>query len=322
MNGKKIKGFLKQHSLFIFFLLFLALPALLPNNYTVYVANRGLTNAIAVLGLAVLYGMTGQITLATMSYFAIGAYTAAVLQMTFHVNSVAAMLFGILMTTLWGIILSIPSFKLSGPFLTISTVAFGEIVKTALINMVPLTNGPSGLSDIPPVSVFGMKIATDKVWYYIILCILLLMGIAVIRLKRSNYGRAFYSVKDDELAASLMGVRVKKMKTIAFSTAAFLAGTAGVMYAHFAGFLAPGDFAQQFSANVFSMVVLGGGDAVLGGICSALGVTALPEILRFMQEYYIMVFNMVILVYLLTPWNKIGDWLREKTGRKSAAGSR
>jgi branched-chain amino acid transport system permease protein len=266
----------KNRVVFILIIILVILPNFAPNNYTIYIADRGLANSIAVLGLVVLYGMTGQITQATMSFFALGAYTAAVAQMSFNVDSVLAMFLGILMATLWGIIISIPSFKLTGPFLTISTVAFGEIVRIAFINMVSLTNGPTGLNKIPKVVVFSHTIATDTEWYYILLAVVILTGIVVLRLRDSHYGRAFYAVKDDELAASLMGVNVRFTKTIAFTFASMVAGISGSMYAHLSGFLTPNDFAQQYSNNVLSMVVLGGGDLVIGGIVAAISVTSLP----------------------------------------------
>ena len=300
----------KNRIVFIVMLIVVLLPNLMPNNYTIYIADRALANGIAVLGLVVLYGMTGQITMATMSFFALGAYTSAVAQMSFQVEPIVAIFLGILMATIWGIIISIPSFKLTGPFLTISTVAFGEVVRITFINMVSLTNGPTGLNRIPKFAILGHTITSDVEWYYILFVVLVLIGIVCIRLKDSHFGRAFYAVKDDELAASLMGINVRVTKTIAFTFASMVAGIGGTMYAHLAGYLNPNDFAQPYSNSILTMAVLGGGDRVIGTIIAAICVTALPEILRFMQEYYIMVFNIIILVYLLAPWAKIGDSIR------------
>ena len=307
-----IKGFklTKNQIVFIVILIIVLLPNVMPNNYVIYIADRAWANCIAVLGLVVLYGMTGQINLATMSFFALGAYTAAIAQMTFQVDSVVAMLLGVLMATIWGIIISIPSFKLTGPFFTISTVAFGEIVRIAFLNMVSLTNGPTGLNKIPKVTVFNHVIASDTEWYYIFFTVVVLIGIVCIRIKDSHIGRAFYAVKDDELAASLMGVNVRLTKAIALMFSSLVAGIAGAMYAHLSGYLNPNDFAQQYSNSVLTMAVLGGGDRVIGTIIAAICVTSLPEILRFMQEYYIMVFNIIILFYLLMPWAKVGEFLR------------
>ena len=306
----KVFKLTKNRVVLILVLVVALLPNIMPNNYFLYIADRALVNAIAVLGLVVLYGMTGQINLASMSFFALGAYTSAVAQMTFQVGPVVSTFLGILMATIWGIIISIPSFRLTGPFLTISTVAFGEIVRIAFLNMVTLTNGPTGLNQIPRLVVFSHTVSSFREWYYILFVLVILAGIACLRLKDSHIGRAFYAIKDDELAASLMGVNVRLTKTIAFTFSAFLAGIAGTMYARLSGYLNPNDFAQHYSNSIFSMAVLGGGDKVVGTVIAAIFVTALPEALRFMQEYYIMFFNIIILFYLLAPWAKIADLLK------------
>ena len=320
---KKIWTLIKKNVVFVMLLLFLIGFNLLSTGYSVYIMDRALTNAVAVVGLMVLYGMTGQITLAQMIYMGLAAYVTAICQMQLGIDSILSMGIGVVFATLWGCILGIPSFKLSGPFLTISTCAFGEIVKGVLTNLVSITNGPSGINEIPDISVFGHAITSDKAWYFIALAMLFFISIGANRLKNSQIGRAMYAVNDDELAASLMGVNVKRTKLLAFTVSAFCAGVAGAMYAHLAGYIVPSDFAQQYSANLFTMAVIGGGDAVAGAWISSTAMTVLPELLRFLQEYYILVLNAIVLIYLITPWRAIREGMMHlfahRDKRKGAA---
>lgn len=295
--------------LFAFF--FLVLPLFLNNNYAVYVVTRGFTNAIAVIGLLILYGIAGQISLGHVAFFAIGAYGSAIFSSTLKLPVPLAMLMGILVACLFGILLSVPAFKLSGPFLSICTVAFGEVIRQLIINLEWLTGGPYGFNNIPPLRILGTPVRDARVWYYILLVFLLLMAVAGIRIKKSHFGRALYAIKEDEIAAEVMGIHIRRMKTFAFINAAFFAGFAGALYAHFAGYLSQEIVAGDQSFNLFSMVVLGGTDSVVGTLWSGVALTVAPEIMRFLQEYYIMILNFIVLLVVLVPWGKLFGRLRD-----------
>nr|WP_122011641.1 branched-chain amino acid ABC transporter permease [Maliibacterium massiliense] len=296
-------------------------------DFLIYIFDRGFLNAIAVIGLVILYGFTGQVSLGNMAFFAIGAYTSAILSIQLGLPVMVSVCGGILLASLFGAMISIPSFKLTGPFLSISTVAFGEIVRLLAINLVSLTGGPSGTLNIPGINVktkyigyLGMT--NNFIWYLLLLAVVVLVGIAANRIKKSQYGRAFYAIKEDEVAASLMGVNVRRMKTISFTFAAFFSGVAGALFAHFLGYLSPDMFASAQSFNLFSMAVLGGSDSVIGGTLCALAVTLAPEVLRFLQEYYMMILNIIILIVVLVPWKKYSEriraWYKEKKTNKKA----
>jgi ABC-type branched-chain amino acid transport system, permease component len=316
---KKFLKRIKALPIILFAVVFLILPFFLNDNYAVYVVNRGFANAIAVIGLVILYGIAGQISLGHVAFFAIGAYSSAILSATYHVPVPFAMIFGILISCIFGMLLSIPAFKLSGPFLSICTVAFGEIIRQLILNMEWLTGGPYGFNKIPRLIVFGYSVRGERVWYYILLAFAVAMAVAGNRIRRSHYGRALYAINEDEIAAEVMGINIRGMKRFAFISSAFFAGLAGVLYAHFAGFLSQEIVAGEQSNNLFTMAVLGGTDSIIGGLWSGVSLTAAPEIMRFLQEYYIMILNFIVLLVVLVPWGKVTENIKSKFHHKSKA---
>jgi branched-chain amino acid transport system permease protein len=284
----------------------------LPNRYYIYIFNRGFTNAIAVIGLVILFGMGGQISLGHIAFFTLGAYTSAILSVKLGLAPALAVLAGVVLASIWGALLSVPAFRLSGPFLAICTVAFAEVVRLLTINLVSLTNGPYGFYGIPTLSLWGYRVRNERIWYYLLLILVGLAILAAVRLKRSYIGRALAAIREDETAAEVMGVNVRGMKTLAFVCAAFFAGFAGAVYAHMSGFLSPESFTGEQSFNLFSMTVVGGQESVLGGVVAGVTLTLLPELMRFLQEYYIMVFSLIVLLIVLLPFDamkeRVGAW--------------
>lgn len=315
---KKFFKRVRSHYLILFAVFFLLLPLFLGNNYAVYVVNRGFANAVAVIGLVILYGIAGQISLGHVAFFAIGAYGSAILSSTYHFPVPLSMLLGILLSCLFGILLSIPAFKLSGPFLSICTVAFGEVIRQFILNAEFLTGGPYGFNNIPPLVILGKTIRSEHIWYYILLAVTLVMAVMGLRIKHSHFGRALYAIKEDEIAAQIMGVNIRNMKMFAFTMAAFFAGLAGTLYAHFAGFLSQEIVAGEQSSNLFSMTVLGGTDSVVGVLWSGIALTAAPEIMRFLQEYYIMILNFIVLLVVLIPWGNLWGTAKARLMKKKA----
>ncbi|NMB15647.1 MAG: branched-chain amino acid ABC transporter permease [Firmicutes bacterium] len=282
-------------------------PFFLPNRYYIYIFNRGFANALAVIGLVILFGMGGQISLGHIAFFTLGAYTSAIFSVKLALPPAAAMPAGVVVASIWGAFLSVPAFKLSGPFLSICTVAFGEVVRLLTINLVSLTNGPYGFYGIPSLSLFGRRIGSEKAWYYLPWTLLGLAILAAVRLKRSYIGRALAAIREDETAAEVMGINVRAMKTLAFVCAAFCAGLAGGLYAHMSGFLSPESFTGEQSFSLFSMTVVGGQESVLGGVAAGVALTLLPELMRFLQEYYIMIFSLIVLLIVLLPLESIKE---------------
>ncbi|KYZ75780.1 hypothetical protein AXX12_11275 [Anaerosporomusa subterranea] len=296
---------LKSNWLWVLLAFFAVLPVVLTNNYYIYVFNRGFANAIAVIGLVILFGIAGQISLGHVAFFALSAYTSSILAIRLEWSPFITIPLGVLFSCIWGALLSIPSFKLSGPFLSISTVAFGEVVRLLVINLEPLTNGPYGLYNIPPVVIGGFRIVKELHWYYILLVAMCLLAVLGLRIKNSYIGRALAAIREDEIAAEIMGINIRRMKTFAFVSAAFFAGLSGGLYAHFAGYLSPEIITGEQSFNLFSMAIVGGQESIIGSLWSGIALTIAPEYMRFLQEYYIMIFSLIVLLVVLLPWDTL-----------------
>ena len=253
-----------------------------------------------------------------VAFFAVSAYCSAICSATCGLPVFVSMALGVLLSCIFGVLLSFPAFKLSGPFLSICTLAFGEVVRQLIINLEGLTGGPYGFYNIPPVKIMGTAIRAEKIWYFILLVLLVLLATCAVKIKKSYYGRALYAIQEDELVARIMGINIRWMKRFAFINAAFFAGVAGALYAHFAGFLSQELVAADQSNLLFSMTVLGGTDSIIGSLWSGVALTVAPEIMRFLQTYYIMILYLMVLLVVLVPWDKVWDRIKSKFGKEKA----
>ncbi len=225
----------------------------------------------------------GQLSLGHAGFMAIGAYGCAYLTSQEGVVFPLALLAGGVMAAFAGLLVGFPALRIRGVYLIILTMGFGEIVEIFFLNF-DLTGGPSGMSGIPPYTTLTGVV---------VCCVLAI--IAVVQLRYSRVGRAMIAVHQDEGAAEAMGVNLLHIKLAAFAIGAFLAGVAGGFYAHFALYIEPAQFGFLRSAEVFLFVVLGGLYSVLGAIVGAAFVTLLPEVLRFIQDWRITFFGVLLL---------------------------
>lgn len=235
------------------------------------------------LGLNLVIGFTGLLDLGFMAFYAIGAYTAAILAIH-HVPFVLCVLAAVAASTFIRVIVGFPALRLRGDYLAIVTLGFGEVVRLTLSNWDSLTNGPKGLprvgETIPAASIFGMTLSTNLHYYYLILvCVIAAIWICS-RLNQSRLGRAWVAIREDEVAAELMGIEVTQQKVVAFGLSAMFAGLAGAIFAHWEGFVTPESFTFWESCLLVCAVVLGGMGSILGVVLGALCIVLVPEILR------------------------------------------
>ena len=235
------------------------------------------------LGLNLVIGFVGLLDLGFMAFYAIGAYTAALLAIH-KVPFLLSVLAAVVASTVIRVIVGFPALRLRGDYLAIVTLGFGEVVRLIVTNWENLTNGPKGLprvgETIPSASLFGMTLSTNLHYYYLILlCVLGAIWICH-RLNHSRMGRAWVAIREDEVAAELMGVEVTKQKVIAFALSAMFAGLAGAIFAYWEGFVTPESFTFWESVLLVCMVVLGGMGSITGVILGALCLVIIPEILR------------------------------------------
>ncbi len=248
--------------------------------------------AIVTLGLDVVFGYTGEVSVGHASLLGIGAYTAGVLAFQFNIGFWPALPIGIIVTALFGVVLALPALRVTGPYLAMVTLAFGTIVQILINEMVDVTNGPLGIKfstplfiDLRPYSdaipLFDMSLKRMKeVEYFYVTGIALALTILVInRVLASHFGRAFEALRDSPIASDCMGVSVYKHKVIAFVLSAGLAGLAGVLFAYSEQYIAPNNFSFELSVQLLLAVTMGGRKSRLGPILGAVIIVFLPNLL-------------------------------------------
>lgn len=250
--------------------------------------NVGIAIILA-LGLTVITGLTGQLSLGHAAFMSVGAFTSALLTiktgLPFSLNLILAGSF----TALVGVLIGYPILRLTGDYLAICTLGFAEIVKVVFLNL-DITNKALGLTVPPAKTSLPMPII---VWICAILAI-----IAVTFVQNSRFGRALKAIREDEIAAESMGINLAIYKLKSFALGTFLAGIGGALYAHFLSYINPSDFSFLKSVDILSMVVLGGLGSVPGAVIGASVLASAPEFLRFMSQYRMLVYG-ALLVFLM-----------------------
>ena len=275
------------------------LPFFISNNYHLNLMIQVLINIVVVVGLNFITGLTGQMSLGTAGIFSLGAYTSSLLATKAGVNPWICLIAAIGMGILIGICLGYPSLRISGVYLSLTTIGFSEIVRILMTNMTELTGGALGVTGIPTFSIFGFQLRTNKQFYYVYLIIAVILIFNAYRLVHSKWGRAFLAVKDNPDAVEAGGVNIAKIKILAFTMASVYAAIAGSLYAHYIGFINPSAYNVEFSINYVVMLVIGGIGSVPGNVLGAILVTLVPEFLRFMENYYWLVFSIITLLFVI-----------------------
>jgi branched-chain amino acid transport system permease protein len=281
--------------------LLLAAGAVLPltGDYNLHVSNLFMFYAICVLGLNILVGYTGQFSLAQAAFFGIGAYVATLCVLDLHLPHGVAIVAAGLCTGAFGILLGLPTLRLSGGYLAIATVAFGETIRLVMLNWVRVTRGSSGIRGIPAFRVFGYEFLTLKSQFYLTLFFFALCVWIYTRMIHSHVGRVFTAIRENEPAARAMGINTLYYKVLAFASSSFLCGIAGGLYAFTIRFISPDSFVASESIAMLSMVVIGGVGTISGAIIGALLLTFLPEWLRSMGDYRLLLFGSLLVVMML-----------------------
>jgi branched-chain amino acid transport system permease protein len=271
------------------FLIFLfTLPLYIP-SYNIYLLNIILVYVILAVGLNILVGYTGQISLGHAGFFAIGAYGTALIMMHLHVPFLLALILAGLLAAFFGFIIGLPALRLEGPYLAIATLGFGLTIMH-IIGRWEIFGGRMGITTPPldlglPGSAYSMIIDGDVKIYYLILVITVLMVIGARNLMKTRVGRAFVAIRDDDIAAEVMGVNLTIFKTMSFAVSAFYAGVAGGLYGFVVSFFDPFTFNLILSIIFLVMIVVGGLGSVLGAIMGAVLITYLQyDLLKNVEE--------------------------------------
>lgn len=296
MNRKRMGKWLALGLLAIVLLVF---PQLCSSQYVLRIVIICFIYTLLASSLNLISGVTGQISMGHAGFYAIGAYTSALLAMRLGWPVWAGLLAAGFLAAVTGAFIAYPAMKLSGGYLTIITLGFSEVIRLLIINFVDLTNGNIGLTGIPQPVFFGYAINSNRKYYYYVLIVVAICLIAFANIISSKFGRNLKAIKCDEIAAEVSGIRVHRAKIISFMISAACAGIAGSLYAHLAMYIDPNIFTMDLSTSVLGMVVLGGMGNQIGVIISAFVLSILPEALRGFDRYRMLLYGIVLVAAML-----------------------
>ena len=286
--------------------LILAMPFMV-RDYFIDVAILVGIYIILALGLNVVVGFTGLLNLGFVAFYAIGAYTYALLNTEFGIGFWSALPFSIILTSVAGFLLAIPALRLRGDYLAIVTLGFGEIVRLILNNWDSMTRGPNGISGIAPPEILTMSFGKLSNYYYLVLLFVILTLFITRRVYASRIGRAWVAIREDEIAASAMGINTTLYKLYAFAFGTFWAGLAGTLFSGKMQFVSPESFTFMESVLILCMVILGGLGSITGVIFGAFILVLLPEVLREVQLYRMLALGAgLVLMMIFRPQGLLG----------------
>jgi branched-chain amino acid transport system permease protein len=293
----------KKIGIALVLLIIVMIPFFDKNDYHLEILVTAGIFAILVLGLNVITGYCGLLNLGYGAFFAVGAYTYALLNVKLGWTFWWCLPVCIIFAAIAGLLIGCCVLRLRGDYLALVTLGFGEIVRITLNNLDPWTGGPNGLNVAHPAIGFALKKfefgISSLPYYYLVLLGVVLTVVIVVRLSRCRLGRAWIAIKEDEVAAACMGIPTAKLKLLAFCVSAALAGFAGWLFAGKQGFVSPDSFDFITSIMLVAMLVLGGIGSVAGALVGAVALTVIPEILLPLQQYRIFLFGTVMIVMML-----------------------
>jgi branched-chain amino acid transport system permease protein len=289
----------------------------LTNPYYIQVMTIVGISLIAALGLHLITGITGQFSFGHAAFVSIGAYASALVTIHLHLPFFLSLLAGGLAAAFCGVLLGFPSLRLTGDYLGITTLGFGEIVRVVFINM-KITGGASGLTGIP---------RETNIFLVYFIVILTIWG--MYRIQNSRFGRALTAIREDEIAAETMGINPLLYKIKAFAIGTFVAGISGSLFAHMMQYLHPADFGFARSFEILNFVVLGGLGSIPGTILGTAILSLAPEFLRFVKEYRMLIYGALMVTMMIFRPNGLlggvdvarvlrGCWARLKVRRDTS----
>lgn len=293
--------------IFFFLGLIFLIHFIFPNPYLLHLAIMVAVYMMLATSVNIVYGYAGQLNLGQVAFYAIGAYTTALLMMRLNFSYWLAMPFAGFFAAFFGLLLGIPTLRLKGLYLGIATLGFSEIVRLILLSWDKLTRGPMGLPGIPSPSI-GPFVFDNKIpFFFLILIYLLITIFTVRRIVNSRIGKAWMAIREDQTVASAMGIDTAKYKIMAFTLGAFFAGIAGSFFAVYISFISPDSFKMIESYMIFAMPAIGGMGTTLGPLVGALILFLIPEVTRSFAEYRMLwVGALLALVMIIEPDGVIG----------------
>ncbi len=273
------------------------LPILSGSTYVITVGVFSGINALVAIGLCVLMGYAGQVSLGQAGFYGIGAYVSAVLSQQYGLPVIISVLSAMIVAAFAAVLLAIPSLRLKGHYLAVATLSFGEIINIILNEWGP--GGPSGFGDIPHFAILGLTFDSTRSYFYLVWGCVALVLLFSFNLINSRAGRALRALHGSELASRAMGLDVTALKIKVFILSAVYASLAGSLYAHYVTFISPSSFTLFYSILVLMMAVIGGITNLWGAVIGSVLITILPELLRSFEEFDVLVYGLVLTLSLM-----------------------
>lgn len=285
----------------------IAFPLVAPNRYIVHIVNMAGIWTLMSLGLNICMGYCGQINLALGAFWAVGAYTAALLNTRLGVPIWINMPIGMVLAGITGALIALPMLKVKSHYLALVTIGLAETINIILVNETWLTEGPLGISGIQMPNLFGIPIDGDERFYYLILVCLAIGYLIARRIVSHRVGRSFIAIRDDDTAAKAMGVNVPYYQVLSNAIAGVYCGVAGVLYAHMSTYISPDIFEFKNALFVLTATLIGGMGSLAGSLVGGLGMPLVQEWLRAFKSWQLVGFGLAImLVVLFMPGGVIG----------------
>ncbi len=269
------------------------------NDYFFNVLNVLGLNSLVVLGLALLMGYAGQVSLGHAAFYGLGAYTSGILTAKYSLSPLLGIGAAQAVVLVSALLIGLPALRLKGHYLAMATLGFGVIVHVLFKETISLTGGPSGLVGIPPLQIFGFTLLSSREYFFLIWSLVLLILLFSLHLAHSPFGRALLALHDSEAATQALGYDTSRLKLLVFLLSASFAGLAGSLYAHFAMFISPTSFTFLHSVKLVTMVVIGGVASLWGALLGASVLSILPEVLTVFEDYDVLIFGAILVTIMI-----------------------
>jgi branched-chain amino acid transport system permease protein len=293
----RIIRYLRMGGIVVGILIWVALPYV-ADLYTIHIIALALIYGVAALGLQLIFGYTGMLSLGHAAFFGVGAYTYTLLALKFGLPFWVTIPLAAVTSGLGGAIMA-PIIRLSGVYFVVGTAAFNYVVYQLMINLRSITNGPYGIYNVPQPTIAGFTIESDVSYYFLITIIIGLVYYMLRQFTKYRFGRSLVAVRENELCSVMSGVNALGYRMKAFVIGAACAGVAGAIYAPFIGSISPLAFTVNKSIDMITMAVIGGLGNLLGGAVGAATIILAPEYLRFMEDYRLIVYGAILILFMM-----------------------
>ena len=277
----------------------IGLPAVIPNSYVMQLVLNIIIYVILAMGLNLLTGFTGILSLGHAAFFGVGAYASGILNTRLGWPFWATLIVSMVLTALISLLLAFPALRVKGTYLVLMTIGFGEVVRLLLVNWVSLTNGSNGIVGIsyPDFGFFKLTNMTQCYYLAVIFMVLLMAYLKI--LMKSRVGRCFLAIRDDDKAAEMVGINVSQYKLKAFMISAEYCAIAGVLYAHVIRYISPDSFRADESQLILCCVIIGGIGTFKGPVIGAILLTIIPELFRALQDFRMVLYGIILMIVII-----------------------